>query len=373
MGRKRRLRGWAVAVAVAVFLGIAGLIGVAGCGDSESEGVSSGSGGPSTTVAMPMEETPSAADGDSAVGLDPALGGTLGALRAGTGQKIITNAQLDIEVETGKFQSVFNQALLLADRYGGYVVGSNSQASGEEDSMKSGVVTIRIPVDAFDNALSDAGKLGEVKNQYITTEDVTEEYVDLEARITNSEAHVRQLLELLSRAKTVDEILQVQQVLTSAQAELEQLKGRLRYLDEHTSYSTLTMSIYETGVEVTAPGEWGFVTALKDALHNFIDAINQIVRGLGWLIPTLVVIAIIAYVVYLIWRRIARRNRIRAQERYLQYQQQVWQGQPGQAGPAAPAGTGGQPGPAYRQAPVAEPHVSPTAEASEQAGPGDKK
>ena len=336
MSARRRHRGWIVAAAIALLLGLAGLAGVAGCGDSGKEGVSydsNGSGGPSTTVVYRDEGSGQASQAPG-VGMDQAVSGTLAALAASTGQKVITTAQLDIEVESGKFKAAFDQALLLADRHGGYVVSSNSQASGEEDSMKSGTVTLRIPVTGFSAAMGEARKLGEIKNQYIGTEDVTEEYVDLEARITNSEANVRQLLGLLAKAKTVDEVLQVQQVLTSAQAELEQLKGRQRYLDENTSYSTLTMNIYETGVETTPAGEWGFVAALKDALHNLVDAINQIVRGLGWLIPTLVVIAIIAFIAYLIIRRIVRRNRERAQGRYQSYQQPGWPGQPGPGDPA---------------------------------------
>jgi hypothetical protein len=348
MSARRKHRGWIVAAAIALLLGLAGLAGVAGCGGSKTDEVSydsSGSAGPPTTTAPAMEGFGDAGQSPGA-GMDQALSGTLGALAAGTGQKVITTAQLDIEVESGKFQTAFEQALLLADRYGGYVVSSNSQASGEEDSMKSGTVTLRIPVTGFNTAMGEARKIGEVKNQSIGTEDVTEEYVDLAARITNSEANVRQLLALLAKAVTVDEVLQVQQVLTSAQAELEQLKGRQRYLDEHTSFSTLSMNIYETGVETTSSGEWGFVGALKDALRNFVDAINQIVRGLGWLIPTLLVIAIIALIAYLVIRRVVRRNRERAQERYQGYQQHGWPGQPGPGtgnpvmAPGSPAGGG---------------------------------
>ena len=73
----------------------------------------------------------------------------------------------------------------------------------------------------------------------------------------------------------MDEILQVQQVLAQAQQQLEELQGRLRYLDEHTSYSTITMAIYETGVVVTPPGEWGITKAFKDALHNLVGAVER--------------------------------------------------------------------------------------------------
>ena len=92
----------------------------------------------------------------------------------------------------------------------------------------------------------------------------------------------------MAKAKTIEEILSVQQTLTYAQQELEQLKGQLQYLESNTSYSTLTMNLYETGGKPATPGKWGFVQALKDAMHNVVDAFSAVVRGLGWLIPVVV-------------------------------------------------------------------------------------
>jgi hypothetical protein len=288
-------------------------------------------------------------DGDESVGgvattpadvsysgeIDQSVGGTLVALQTGADQKIIADAQLDIEVQPGEFQAAFTQALLLADRYGGYVVMSSSEASGEDDAMKSGVVSIRIPAGSFDNAVSDAGGLGELKDQVITTQDVTEEFVDLEAHIVIAEARVDALLELMDKAETVQDILTVQEYLTAAQGELEALKGRLRYLDEHTSYSTVTMTIHEVGVEVVTAEGWGTVDSLRSALHNLVGAFNAIVRGLGVLVPILVVLAIVGLIVYFIWRRVAKRRR--GQEQAAHQPQYGW-GQPMQTGPAGRAG-----------------------------------
>jgi len=294
------------------------------------------------------------------------VGGNLTAWERAASQKIISDAQLEIEVEKGQFQSVFTRALLLADRYGGYVISSSSSASGEEGVMQSGVIALRVPAASFDRALADAGGLGTLKNRRIQTQDVTEEYVDLQARVVNAEAQVRALRDLLARAKTVDEILSVQQYLANAQADLESLKGRLRYLDEHTAYSTLTLTIYERGVTVATSTEWGVITALKDALRNLVDAFNAIIRGLGVLIPVVVVLAIIALVVYLIWRAAARKRRARQS------------GYPGPYPPYPPGWTPvpGGPGVAGGPAPVAAAGPAPvpasaetgTAEADTSAG-----
>jgi len=364
----RSHKGWAVFVAVFLVLGLATLVGFAGCGAEESE-VSTTAGSyrttaaPATTTAG-MTSTPAGAvypeEGDAApdhysssLGIDQAMAAPLTGLEGTSGQKIISDAQLEIEVEQGRFQTVFDQARLLADRYGGYLVSSSAYASGEEDSLKSGTVAVRVPSASFNQALGDAGKLGTLKQQSLSTQDVTEEYVDLEARIKNAEANVNSLVALLEKAKTVDEILYVRSVLTDAQGELEQLKGRLRYLDEHTSFSTITMTIYETGVEVVGSTEWGVKQAFKDGLHYIVKVFNGIVRGLGVLIPILIVLAIIAYIVYRIWRSVTRRNREREQARY----QQRPQGWPGYAGPAAQTVQAPQPGveaagrPAPQQAP----------------------
>jgi hypothetical protein len=361
----RARRFWLAAAATVLILGSAGLVGAGGCGsDSTAEdGEGKFTGGVATTVASP----PSADGGFGQEGWDEAstvpttiwAGGTgsgsLTALERRAAQKVITNAQLEIEVESGQFQSVFEQALLLADRYGGYIISSSASASGEEGTMQSGVIALRVPAISFDQALADASRLGTLKNRQIQTQDVTEEYVDLQARITNAEAQVKALRELLVQAKTVDEVLQVQQYLAVAQGDLESLRGRLSYLQEHTSFSTLALTIYESGVTVTPAGEWGIVRAFEDALRNLVDAVNAIIRGLGVLIPVVIVLAIIAAIVYLIWRRFSRRRR-REQAMYQQYPQppQGWSGP--QAYQGAPGGYDPQTG-----APVAGTVTPPSA------------
>lgn len=327
-------RSLSAGVAVAVLLGLAALFGLTGCGDGAESVTTTYAAG--QTTAAPAEPGRGDTggfpppDGDFAVdGAAPApnpgqAGGSLAALQTTSGQKIITDGLLEIEVEKGKFETAFDQALLLADRYGGYLVNSSSHATGEEQGMKSGTVAIRVPAASFPRALADAGKLGEVRHRQIQSHDVTEEYVDLQARITNSKAHVQALLTLLAKAEKVDEILQVQQVLTAAQQQLEELQGRLRYLDEHTSYSTLTLTMYESGAVILTSTQWGFTAALKDALHNLVAAVNTIIRGLGALVPVLVVLAIIAYIVYRVWLAAARRRREREHQRYQPYPQ-GWQ------------------------------------------------
>jgi hypothetical protein len=346
--KKARAKKWMISVVVVLLLGLAGLVGAAGCGEEESPpttaaGVWRQEGEEAAGTAMAVaEDAVYAPEASATVGHGQAVGDTLGALEAVADRKIIARAQLDIEVEPGEFQNVFRKALLLADQYGGYILSSSSYASGEEGTIKSGTVVVRIPAgSSFDRALNEASDFGELKGRSVDSDDVTSEYVDIQSDIRHTQAVVDEILGLLAKAKTIDEILRIQQTLAPWQQQLEQLIGRLRYLDEHTSYSTLTLNIYEAGAEVTPPSEWGFVEALKDALHHLVDAFSAIVRGLGWLIPILVIAGVVVYLIYLIFRAATRRNRARTETPHPTYEPQK---DSGSGGPAAQGSQAREPG-----------------------------
>jgi Domain of unknown function (DUF4349) len=230
---------------------------------------------------------------------------------ASTGRKVISNASLFIEVAAGKFQVVFDQAILLADQYGGYIVSSDATATNEAGVLRSGTVAIRVPSQSFTLALAAASKLGEVKSRKVETQDVTEEYVDLQARLANAQSQEKALLSLMDKAKNVNEVLQVRQVLTQTQQEIEQLKGRIKFLDEHSSYSTIAISLYEPGAEAQTTGGWGFMAALKDSLHAFVRTVNDVIVGLGGALPVLALLALLAWIAYRIVSPILRRSRQR--------------------------------------------------------------
>lgn len=257
-----------------------------------------------TTVTYQADKSGAAPTQDSA-----AYSGTrgLGSLRPGE-QKVISNATVQIEVETGHFQAVFAQVKLLADKYGGYVVNASSSATGEEKVIRSGVISLRVPSSSLNAAIADVSKLGKVTSEQIESQDVTEEYVDLEARLRNAQAQEQSLLSLLQQAKTIEENLRVRDVLSQVQAEIEQIKGRLAFLEEHTSYATLTVSLYESGV-VIAPGEgWGFLKALRDAAKAFVRTVNELVVFFGGALPVLVLLAIVAWIVYAVVKAVLRRR-----------------------------------------------------------------
>jgi Domain of unknown function (DUF4349) len=144
--------------------------------------------------------------------------------------------------------SVFNlaeameKAEVLPERFGGYVF-----------SMSAGAVVLKIPARKLREVMNELAGFGVVEERSLVSQDVSAEFVDIESRIKALESTHKQLIELLSKARTVDEALHVRQALDQVGAELEVLKGRMRQLDSLISFSTLTVALYERGPFTPTP------------------------------------------------------------------------------------------------------------------------
>lgn len=173
-------------------------------------------------------------------------------LTADIGDRIVRDGTMRLRVEEDTFDSAFDQLVQLADRFGGTVLASD--ASTADDGSTSGTVTLRVPAQDFDDLLVAVGRVGEVEQRSITSEDVSDEYVDLEARLRHNRAQERFYLSLLDRAEDVDDAIAVQQRVEGIQQTIEQIEGRLRFLDERTSFSRLTVELFEAGAAFQANG-----------------------------------------------------------------------------------------------------------------------
>jgi PKD repeat protein len=126
----------------------------------------------------------------------------------------------------------------------GYVVNSNTWKVG--DGL-NGTITIRVPAESYDSILdSIRGIAVEVTTETTTANDVTEQYIDLQAQLSNQQATEQQLLSILTKATTVEEILKVQAQLSSTRSQIEQLKGQIQYLEKTTSTSLLTVNLQQS-------------------------------------------------------------------------------------------------------------------------------
>ena len=218
------------------------------------------------------------------------------------GPKVIRQAQLTVSVASGSFDSRLADVRGLVERESGFIAGTDAQANPQTtDAIRTGIVTFMVPADKFDETIDELAKLGRVQNEHISGQDVSAQYVDLQARLGNEIAQRDAMLALLRRAQSVADIIAVQTQLGQITQQIEELKGQIAYLDHNTSYSTVTVSIVEVGAPATtqASDSWGFVSALSDSAHNFVTTINYIVSGLGAIGPVLLLLGL----GYLVWRR----------------------------------------------------------------------
>jgi hypothetical protein len=188
----------------------------------------------------------------------------------------------------------------LAIRFGGYVVSSSIY--GEEQDL-TGSISIRVPDDKFEQALTELRALAErVLSESTSSRDVTEEYVDLQSRLKNAEATERQYLTLLEQAKNVEDILRIYERLSQVRREIEQIKGRMQYLERTSSMSLITVQLKpEATAKPLVRAGWNALEVLKSATRGLVVA-GQILGTIAiWLIIFIPVWGIVLGIIY--WRR----------------------------------------------------------------------
>jgi hypothetical protein len=210
------------------------------------------------------------------------------------GPKVIRTARLAVEVRNGSFDSTLDRVFSISTSLGGYVSGSD--ASADTGALRTGTITFQVPADRFTDAVAQVRGLGTVQNLVIGGQDVSAQYVDLQARLTNEEAQRNAMLALLQQAKSVSDIIAVQGQLGNITAQIEQLKGQISYFDHATSYSTISVSVHEAAVALkpVAVDTWGFAAAFQQGLHGFAYTLDYILVGVGYAAPVLLLLALFA-------------------------------------------------------------------------------
>jgi hypothetical protein len=253
-----------------------------------------GTGQPSKSVGQPNGTT----GGSSTLPAD-----TVPALQ---GPPVIRQAQLSVTVGSGLFDSKLSQVRTIVETQGGFIAGTDAQASPatstQDSQIRTGVINFMVPAAKFDATIDELAHVGKVQSEHITGTDVSAQYVDLRARLANAEAQHAAMLALLAKAQNINDIIAVQNQIGQITSQIEQLKGQIKYLDDNTSYSSVTVSMTESGAptQSATSDTWGFATALNQAAHNFVTTINYVVSGLGALGPFI----LLAGLGFLLWRRL---------------------------------------------------------------------
>ncbi len=228
---------------------------------------------------------------------------------------VIENADLAIVVTDPKTRMA--EISKLASEMGGFVVSSNIYQSftnmGTEVPEAS--IMIRVPSQRLDEAL-DKIKQGAVDIDYENRsgQDVTNIYVDLQSQLKAKQAAEAQLLKILEKAETADDVLAIYLQLESIQTQIEQLKGQIKYYEESAALSSISVRlIAEAGTQPIQIGPWTPAGAAKDAVEDLIRFAQNFAEFLIYfvisVVPSLILIAIPLYLVFLGGRAIFRRFR----------------------------------------------------------------
>jgi hypothetical protein len=212
---------------------------------------------------------------------------------------------MTITVGSGSFDTKLAGVRALVQLQGGFISGTDAQANPvTNDQIRTGVITFMVPAAKFDDTIDQLAKMGKVQTEHISGNDVSAQFVDLQARLANQEAQRNAMLALLKRATSISDIINVQNQIGQITGQIEQLKGQIQYIEHNTAYSTVTVNLLEAGapLQTASRDSWGFASALSDGAHNFVTTINYIVSGLGAIGPVLVLLGL----GYLLWRRSGR-------------------------------------------------------------------
>jgi hypothetical protein len=215
---------------------------------------------------------------------------------SGIDNKIIKTAYVTIEVKdvTGSVEVLKN----LVTGKGGYL--SSSSVSEGYNNRLSGTVVLRIPQAEFESSLAGVKAIGTVKSVSTQGEDVTEEYVDIQAQKTSYQNQLAQYNEIMKKAVKVSDVIEIQQQIDRVQTELNRLEGRLKYLNSRIDMSTITVNLQEPE---PVGGETGhnFVTAINEGIAGFLGMIDFIIILIFTLLPV-IILGIIGYGIYR-WRK----------------------------------------------------------------------
>lgn len=201
-------------------------------------------------------------------------------------RKIISTASLTLEVKS--VETAFNEITKIVQASQGFISGSSTYDTG---GRKNGQMTIRVPQKIFYSTIEQIEALGTEKSRQVSGQDVTEEFIDVGARLDNLKKQETRLQEILKTATTVKDVLEVERELERVRGEIERLTGRMNYLNSSVEMSTITVTAMEPA-PITGEG-WGLMDTLREAVTGFIESVKGLIVFTGYTLPVVVFIALI--------------------------------------------------------------------------------
>ena len=193
-------------------------------------------------------------------------------------RKIIRNA--DITIEVPSTTDAQHQVTSIAESHGGFVVTSEAKQRDSNDPSQRTLdikLVVRVPSNQFGNAFDEIKKLaGNTPAEQVTSQDVTEDFIDLEARIKTQKALEVQFLDIMRQAHKIEDALEVQRQIAEVRTEIEKLEGRKRFLENRSSLSTINVNI-QTPKPVITVTQSGFGHSLREAVSDSVTLASDMV------------------------------------------------------------------------------------------------
>ena len=213
---------------------------------------------------------------------------------------IIRTASINMEADDP--EKVINEIMLITNSLGGYVESMEIHSDGRVSAN----IVVRIPKKSFFEALTRIKELGKVLREEVSGKDVTEQYIDLEARLRNLKAEEDWLLTAMDKAKNIQELMTVERELWRIRGEIERIQGQLKYLERRVEYSTIMVYVTQPGKPRPGPSPYPSFD-ITPALAAAITAIYYIVYGLIFLVIAGTPVAVLVYAGYRVYRRLTAR------------------------------------------------------------------
>jgi hypothetical protein len=201
-----------------------------------------------------------------------------------TTRLIVRTGQASIEVDS--LEPAMTELRRVAQRAGGFVADASVQSG--RNQLRQATLELKVPSARFDELTEGLRPIGRLEFVNVGAEDVSEEFVDLTARVANGRRLEDRLVELLrTRTGKLQDVLSVERELARVREEIERMEGRLRYLKVSAQLSTLSVSLHEPVPIVATHGPGPIVEAFRAAWRNFVGVLAGAIESLGFVVPVL--------------------------------------------------------------------------------------
>jgi len=201
-----------------------------------------------------------------------------------TGSRLIVRTgQASIEVDS--LETSMAAVRQIVQRVGGFVADASIQSG--RNQVRSATLQLKVPAARFDDLTEGLRPLGRLQFVNVGAEDVSEEFVDLTARVANARRMEERLVEILrTRTGKLQDVLSVEREIARVREEIERMEGRVRFLKASAQLSTLSVNLYEPAPLVaTHPGRNVIGEAFKTAWRNFVGVLAGVIASLGFVVP----------------------------------------------------------------------------------------